>query len=60
MTAHHLLIEAAYRSGRGRGLGILFQYLFRLLYSAIGAWAYAVLAAFVTVCLGISALLRKR
>jgi len=53
--AHHLLIEAAYRSGRGRGLGILIQYLFRWLYSLIGAWAWAVFAGFTGLCLAVSA-----
>ena len=53
--AHHLLIEAAYRSGRGRGLGILVQYLFRWLYSLIGPWAWAVFTAFTGACLGLAA-----
>lgn len=52
---HHLLTEAAYRSGRGRGLGILFQYLFRWLYSLIGPWAWAVTAGFAGLCLAVAA-----
>jgi hypothetical protein len=59
MHPAHLLAEAAYRSGRGRGLGILFQYLFRWLYSLIGAWAWVVVTGFTGLCLGVAAWLSK-
>lgn len=57
MHHHQLIAEALIRyryRGRGAG-GQVFYYLFRWLYSVIGAWAFAVEGGFIALCLGVSA-----
>lgn len=57
---HHLVTLIAYRpryGSHGHGSGIFIYYLLRWLYTVIGAWAYAVYAAILSLCILVRVLL---